>query len=692
MTRTPATVGQLEDLSRWAGALAPHYSKFRVAERLLLTGHSHQAWPDVGFAAQQRAWLDAAERVDDKWDGAFGRATRVANGFAALLDDADGDVALGANTHELVVRFLSALPLRERPRLITTDAEFHTLRRQLDRLAEEGIEVVRLAEAPVETLAERLAATVNDDTAAVAVSSVLFESARIVRNLGAIQRACDEHGAALLVDAYHALDAVPVSLAEEGLTGAFVVGGGYKYCQLGEGNCFLRVPPGCTMRPVITGWFSDFGSLGGEHEGDGARVRYGSGAARFAGATYDPTSHYRAAAVFDFFAEQGMTPERLRQVSKRQVGILASAFDDLDLDPSVISRDREVDPDEIGGFLALRAAAAGDISARLRLRHVFTDYRAATLRLGPAPYLRDDQLVAAVGLLGEVVGEMARASAPGPAGMDAEAGTAAAGDQAEPVRFAADDTPLKGRIALITGGGRGIGAATATALVAVGATVGIAARTESEVEAVAEELREAGHRAFAFGCDVSDPEAVGELVLAAERAMGPVDILVNNAGRATSNPLGRTSFEEWSRTMAVNADGTFLCTRAVLAGMLERGWGRIVNVASTAGLEGGPYISAYAASKHAVVGFTRALAQELTDGGVTVNAVCPGWVDTPLTRDAVQSIVRKTGMAEDAALAAILEGAGQPRLLAAAEVAARIVALCVAGEEVNGEAVRIDGT
>jgi hypothetical protein len=165
-------------------ALAPHYTRFRVTERLLLTGHSHQAWPDVGFAAQERAWLDAAELVDDKWDRAFAKADRVRAGFRALLDDPDGEIALGNSTHDLVVRFLSALPLTKRPRLVTTDGEFHTVRRQLDRLSEEGIEVVRVPSRPVGQVAERLAKMVTDRTAAVLVSAVLYENAHIVPNLG----------------------------------------------------------------------------------------------------------------------------------------------------------------------------------------------------------------------------------------------------------------------------------------------------------------------------------------------------------------------------------------------------------------------------------------------------------------------------------------------------------------------------
>src|SRR5262249_52669389 len=154
-------------------------------ERLLLTGHSHQAWPDAGFDAQQRAWLDAAEYVDEKWTPAEEQAARVRAGFRRLLGDRDGDIALGQNTHELVTRLLSALPLAARPCLVTTDGEFHTIRRQLDRLAEAGLTIVKIPARPAEALAERTAAAVDDRTACVLVSSVLFETAEIVPGLDA---------------------------------------------------------------------------------------------------------------------------------------------------------------------------------------------------------------------------------------------------------------------------------------------------------------------------------------------------------------------------------------------------------------------------------------------------------------------------------------------------------------------------
>jgi kynureninase len=384
-------------------ALASHYSRFRVSERLLLTGHSHQAWPDRGFEAQSQAWLDAARLVDDKWDHAFERAERVRDGFVRLLGGAGDGIALAPNTHELVVRLLSALPLRIRPRLVTTDGEFHTIRRQLDRLAEEGLEVVRVAELPTETVSERLARAVDDRTALVLVSFVFFDTARIARGLGQVAASCRRHGAALLVDVYHALNVVPVSLADEGLDDAFVVGGGYKYCQLGEGNCFLRLPPGTDLRPVVTGWYSEFTALSERQEG--GRTVYGQRGDRFAGATYDPTSHYRAAAVFEFFREQGLTPALLREVSQHQIGVLASAFDQLDLDPATISRDRSVPLGDIGGFLALRSSLATSLAGKLRARGVMTDARGDALRFGPAPYLSDDQLRDAIHALAEIVRE-----------------------------------------------------------------------------------------------------------------------------------------------------------------------------------------------------------------------------------------------------------------------------------------------
>lgn len=387
-----------------ASELARHYSRFRVSERLLLTGHSHQAWPDVAFEAQQQAWLDAADLVDDKWARAADVADTVRAGWRRLLNDPGGDIALGQNTHELVVRLLSALvgPARatggaSRTTLVTTDGEFHTIRRQLDRLQESGVRVLRVAARPVATLAERVAHVIDDRVACVLMSSVLFETAEIVPNLALVAETCAGRGAELLVDAYHQVNVVPVDLRTDGLEHAFITGGGYKYCQMGEGNCFLRLPPGCELRPVLTGWYSEFGELA-ETRIPG-EVRYGAGPARFAGSTYDPVSHYRAAAVFDFHARLQLTPERLRAINQAQVARLEAGVRALDL-PAVVAQVIDIAPQARAGFLAITTPHAARLVADLRAQGLFVDARGRVLRLGPAPYVTDPQLDEAVQLLG----------------------------------------------------------------------------------------------------------------------------------------------------------------------------------------------------------------------------------------------------------------------------------------------------
>ncbi|HTE63711.1 MAG TPA: hypothetical protein VK631_25360, partial [Solirubrobacteraceae bacterium] len=370
-----------------ANPLAAHYTRFRVAERLLLTGHSHQAWPDVALEGQVAAFEDAALLADEKWERAFAQAERVREGFRTLLGDPGGELALGASTHDLVLRFLSALDLQARPRLVSTDGEFHTLRRQLGRFAEGALDVVRVPARPVETLAERLAAAVDDRTAAVLVSAVLFEDARIVPHLAALADATAARGAELLVDAYHALGAIPFTAPPT----AWVTGGGYKYLQLGEGNCFLRLPEHAyELRPLITGWFAEFEALADPPRP--GQVAYPRGAGAFAGSTYDPTSHYRAARVFAFFAEQGLTPEVLRASYRRQVDLLAAAFDALALPADVVTRDRETPLERVAAFLALRSPRAGELQHALAQRGVLTDSRGTFLRLGPAPYLSNAQI------------------------------------------------------------------------------------------------------------------------------------------------------------------------------------------------------------------------------------------------------------------------------------------------------------
>lgn len=258
--------------------------------------------------------------------------------------------------------------------------------------------------------------------------------------------------------------------------------------------------------------------------------------------------------------------------------------------------------------------------------------------------------------------------------------------------MADDPMSLKGRGAVVTGGGRGIGRAVARRLAEHGAAVVVCARSVDEIEGVAEELRGHGLTAHAVACDVTDEAGVEAMAADAIERLGTVDVLVNNAGIALSNPVKRLPLEEWNRILSVNATGTFLCTRAFLPGMLERRWGRVVNVASVAGLRGGRYLAAYTASKHAQVGFTRALADEVAAEGITVNAICPGYVDTAMAEYSVARIVEKTGLPAEEALDRILAPNPQRRLIRPEEIAHVALMLCTKdGEGINGQTLVIDG-
>jgi NAD(P)-dependent dehydrogenase (short-subunit alcohol dehydrogenase family) len=249
-----------------------------------------------------------------------------------------------------------------------------------------------------------------------------------------------------------------------------------------------------------------------------------------------------------------------------------------------------------------------------------------------------------------------------------------------------------GSVAVVTGGGQGIGAAVAHALAAEGAAIVVAARSADRIERVAREIKKAGGKAWAVPCDVTDAASVHSLAQAAGRRAGVVDILVNNAGGAHSAPLAKITLDDWNRVLAVNATGTFLCTQAFLPAMVMRKQGSVVNVASVAGLAGARYIAAYAAAKHAVIGLTRSVAAELEGSGVTCNAVCPGFVDTEMTKESVARVVGETGKSPEDALSAMLASAGQQRLITVDEVAKAVLALCdPKGERPNGTVVTLTG-
>ena len=260
---------------------------------------------------------------------------------------------------------------------------------------------------------------------------------------------------------------------------------------------------------------------------------------------------------------------------------------------------------------------------------------------------------------------------PGPAGL----------------RFCATLAALEGRTALVTGGGRGIGREIAIAFAREGARVAVAARTAAEIEAVAAEC---GGGAVAIPLDVTDERACAAAVERAERELGGLDVLVNNAGIATSHKFTDVDTATWRRIMAVDLDGPFFLTRAAVPGMVRRGSGAVIAVASISSKIGAPYVSAYTAAKHGLLGLMRALAAEYASRGLTFNCVCPGYVDTPMTEASVANIMARTGRTREQALAPLLTPQG--RLVAPAEVAAVCVLLASdAGRGINGASVNVDG-
>lgn len=251
--------------------------------------------------------------------------------------------------------------------------------------------------------------------------------------------------------------------------------------------------------------------------------------------------------------------------------------------------------------------------------------------------------------------------------------------------------PLWGRHALVTGASRGIGAAIAASLATDGARVTLVGRDAARLAEVSARL--AGpDRAAPIVADVTQASSVRDAFVNARRQFGPVHILVNNAGQAASATFANTDEALWNRLLAVNLTGTYLCSREAVADMLEAGFGRIVNIASIAGLRGAAYISAYAASKHGVLGLTRSLALEYATRNITVNAICPGYTDTDMVRQAVDNIRAKTGRSEAEALGAITATNPQRRLITPAEVSNSVLWLCRPGtESVTGQSIVIAG-
>jgi len=393
----------VQELAQSPNAIASDYSHAKVAARIMLTGHVHQAIPDVAEKGYAEHWEALNRYGEERWELVKTKADTVRAGFASRIDCEPRNLALAANIHELIARFISALPLRKKPKVVCSDGEHPMLARQLARLEEEGVEVCRVAASPAAELVERLAAQIDSRTAAVCLSSVCYETGMQTLELDTLLPFCQKHGAELLVDAYQSVNVLDFSILDYNLEQAFVIGGGSSYCQMGNGNAFMHVPPGRSFRPMITG---PYRQLSDGVDPARSPIPYANDASCFNGSSYDALAHFRACWVFDYFKQRELDPGFLHDINQHQLNVLARDFRAFDFDPGVIELCTDVE--YLGGFIAFKAPKARQLSEMMRDRGVHTDYRNNWLRMGPAPYLCDEQLSDGVHALDESVRELQR--------------------------------------------------------------------------------------------------------------------------------------------------------------------------------------------------------------------------------------------------------------------------------------------
>jgi kynureninase len=393
----------LQQILNYPNYLSKDYSHASVSQRINLTGHIHQALPDVCEEAYKEHWDCLNKSGEERWGEVFSRADRLRQGYTSMLEAKVENIALASSVHELVIRFLSALSLKQGGRIVTTDMEHPSLARQLKAMTDyANIELVQVNALPASDVVERIAAQINNKTIAVCMSSVNFITGHQALELDTLLPLCQKVGAELLVDAYLSVNVQHFSIEDYNLQQAFVVGGGAKYCQMGNGNCFMHVPEGRTFRPFVTGWFGH--DQAAKFHGGTEPLVYSENARVFDGSTYDGVPYFRACRVLDYFEEKNLTVDFLADVSHHQLELLASSFRQLDLPKHLINM--PLDIEYLGGFLALDTPYAQPLCEKMRDRGVHTDFHQNWLRFGPAPYHCDEQLEDGIVALDESLREV----------------------------------------------------------------------------------------------------------------------------------------------------------------------------------------------------------------------------------------------------------------------------------------------
>ncbi|GAC1625675.1 MAG: aminotransferase class V-fold PLP-dependent enzyme [Nevskia sp.] len=363
-----------------------HFSRFLTAVpgRVHAAAHSHHPWPNVSFEAQAQAWLDAAEHIDGKWDKVFGTVLPQAQAHVArhlhLPDPAT--ICFAGNTHELFMRLMSCIA-RKPMRVLTTDGEFHSFNRQLQRLEEAGLaQVERIAVEPFASFSERFsAAAAQGGHELVYFSQCFFNSGYLLHDLPALVGAVRDAETLVVIDGYHGYMALHTDLSTIAER-AFYLSGGYKYAMCGEGTGFMHCPPAYAARPVDTGWFAGFAAL----SQGAATIPYAAAGMRFMGATYDPTGLYRLNAVMAFLQEHKLTPARIHARVAALQDLFLDALAKLSLPALNVEQLIPGRGQPRGNFLTFRTPRAGELHAELKSHKVITDYREDRLRIGFGVY------------------------------------------------------------------------------------------------------------------------------------------------------------------------------------------------------------------------------------------------------------------------------------------------------------------
>jgi selenocysteine lyase/cysteine desulfurase len=387
--------------------LRADFSRFRAANprRINLGAHSHHDWPNESFEAQQRCWEDAARLAGDKWGFVLGELMpSLQASIAAILGLPDpSTIAIAPNTHEFVRRILSCFPTGRPVRILSTDDEFHSFRRQVARLEEDGLAAcTRVPAEPAATFAARFRETAaQGGHDLVFVSQVFFTSGATCGDIEPLVAAVPNAKTFIVIDGYHGFMARPIDLAK--VAGrVFYMAGGYKYAMSGEGVCFLHCPPAYGARPRDTGWFAEFGALAMP---PGKRVGYPAGGARFLGATFDPVGMYRMQAVLGWLADRGIG---VAKVHAHAAALMAHFLEGLaPLRFKGLTRADLVTPfgdgAAHGNFLSFRAAHAGAIEAALATADVHADHRGERMRFGFGVALTREDVDAALERMAQVL-------------------------------------------------------------------------------------------------------------------------------------------------------------------------------------------------------------------------------------------------------------------------------------------------